>query len=69
MAERMKRKRKKVITSGRPILGARYGLHWAHAAPGGGPVLRNEASWRTISGLLVNTPRGAVWLFFRRGSY
>lgn len=50
----------------RPILGGTYGLHWAHAGPGGLPCLRVEVSWRTISGVLLNTPWFAVWVYFRR---
>lgn len=55
-----------VVWSDRPILGTRYGIGWAHAAPGGGPALRTETSRKTISGIWINTPRGAVWLYFRR---
>lgn len=55
-----------VIVSDRPVLAARYGLHWVHARPDGGPCLRDQVSWRTVAGVMVNTPRGAVWLHFRR---
>jgi hypothetical protein len=55
-----------ICHSDRPVLGARYGLHWAYAAPDGGPVPRTETVWRNIAGILINTPRGAVWLHFRR---
>lgn len=39
-----------------------------HAGPGGDLVLKGEASWRTVSGLLVNTRFGHVWFMFRRWS-
>jgi len=54
--------------SRRPIRGARYGLHWAHGKRGSSVMLRDEVSWRSISGVLVNTPRGAAWIYFRNWS-
>lgn len=44
------------------------GVHWAHSTPDGGPVLRTELGWRTISGLIFATPRLVVFAYFRRGS-
>jgi hypothetical protein len=42
------------------------GLTLTHAEKGGGPVLKDEASWRTINGLMV-TFRGYNYMFlFRR---
>lgn len=55
-----------VVTTTRPLLGGRYGLHWLHARPGGGPCLRDQTSWRTISGIIVNTAWGSAFLHFRR---
>lgn len=55
-----------IILGEQPIRGLRYGLHWAYAPPGGGPCLLEEATWRNVAGVLVNTPRGRAWLYFRR---
>lgn len=57
-----------IVTADRPMLGVRYGIGLSHGRRGGGPVLRTEASWRTVNGLWINTPRGACWLLFRRWS-
>lgn len=41
-----------------------------HASPGGSPVLRGQASWRTINGVMLNSRRLRLhgWLLFRRTS-
>ena len=36
-----------------------------HSTPDGGPVLRDQSSWRTVSGLCVNTRWGHVLFQFR----
>lgn len=45
-----------------------YGpLTLLHAAKGGGPVLREQGSWRTVNGVMVSTERGTwCWTFRRR---
>ncbi len=58
-----------VIRSGRPILGVRYGIHWAHGKQGSSVVLKTEANWKTISGIVINTKWGALWLYFRNGRF
>ena len=55
-----------LVTTKRPLISCGFGLHWAHAAPDGGPTLKTESSWRTVSGVIANTPRGAVFVYFRR---
>lgn len=37
-----------------------------HASPSGAPVLLEESSWRTIVGVVVNTPNRAFILQLRR---
>lgn len=58
-----------VVVHDRPILGARYGVHWNYAPPDGSACRRDEATPRNISGIVINTPKGAIWLFFRRWKY
>jgi hypothetical protein len=48
-----------------PFLGDRR-VGFMHAHKGGAPVLREEASWRTINGIYVNHPWGFFTLCFRR---
>jgi hypothetical protein len=45
-----------------------YGpLTLLHASKTGGPVLREQGSWRTVNGVMVSTPRGTwCWTFRRR---
>ena len=50
----------------RPSLGVGLGVHFCHAHKGGYAVLIRDSSWKTVNGILLNTPRGAVWLMFRR---
>ena len=52
--------------SRRPVLNSGYGLHFCHADKGGHAVLRWEASWRTVNGVVINTKAGAAWVLFRR---
>lgn len=40
-------------------------LSIVHAHKDGGPVLRDESSWRTISGIMVNTRWGYAIIQFR----
>lgn len=55
-----------VFWSNKSILGAkRYGLMWAHGKDGCTTVRKVDVSWRTISGVAVNTPWGAVWIYVR----
>jgi len=51
---------------GRPILSARYGVHWSYANAKGGAVLKTETTWGNVAGVLIHTPWVAVWLHFRR---
>jgi hypothetical protein len=44
----------------------RLGPGWIYAERNGRAVLRDETSWRKISGLWVNTPWGCYWFMFRR---
>lgn len=37
-----------------------------HALKGGAPVLKTEASWRTINGVFINTRWGYISFCFRR---
>lgn len=37
-----------------------------HAHKGGAPVLKTEASWRTVNGVYVNTKWGWLRVLFRR---
>jgi hypothetical protein len=55
-----------VVTSDRPVLGLRYGVHLAYVGPGGRMLRRDEVGPRHLAGFLFNTPRGALWLYFRR---
>ena len=55
----------RLITYARPSRLSRYGPRLAHAHPGAGPVLKTEVSWRTVSGIYLNTPWGQAWLYFR----
>ncbi len=48
-----------------PMIG--NGVHWAHASLTGWPVLGDEASWRTISGVIVVWPGRMTFIYFRRG--
>lgn len=41
-------------------------LGWLHATSSGAPVLRSEASWRTISGVIVVLPKSTLFIQFRR---
>jgi hypothetical protein len=38
----------------------------SHAHKGGGPVLKEEASWRTVNGFAFYTRKHHVWVLFRR---
>jgi hypothetical protein len=49
----------------RPILGQPYGVMWAHGKDGSDIILKTDVSWRTISGVVINTPWGAVWIYVR----
>jgi len=37
-----------------------------HAAPGGGPVLRGESSWRTVCGVAIAGRESTLLIQFRR---
>jgi hypothetical protein len=41
-------------------------INWVHGEPGGGPVLKTEASWRTINGIVVRTRNSQTFLHWRR---
>ena len=60
---------KPVILTRHPLRGLEYGLHWTHANADGSSVLIGEESRRTIAGVVVNTPLGTAWLYFRRWKY
>lgn len=51
--------------SNRRILGSRLGLMLVYGKDGRNLILKTDVSWRAISGVVVNTPRGALWLYFR----
>lgn len=51
--------------SNRPILGRRYGVMWVHGKNGCDVILKADVSWKTISGIVINTSKGALWLYFR----
>lgn len=55
-----------LVLTTRPLIGVRYGVHLGHAPKGGGVMLKTEVSWRSVSGLVINTSRGAVFLYIRR---
>lgn len=38
----------------------------SHATSNGGPVLKGEASWRTVNGVAFYTRKNHVWVLFRR---
>jgi len=58
------------VTKIRPRRSSLYGtLTVLHAAKGGGPVLRDGGSWRTVNGLLLSTGRGTWAWTFRRDSH
>jgi hypothetical protein len=42
------------------------GITLLHSEKNGGPVLKGESSWKTINGLLINSPWGHVQFIFRR---
>jgi hypothetical protein len=54
-----------IIVARRPVLGARYGLHWNYRMPNGGPCLIIDANWRNIAGIMINTKWGVIWLSVR----
>lgn len=43
-----------------------YGIHWSHANERGGPVLREDVSWRNINGIWIGVPKHRLFIFFRR---
>ena len=46
---------------------AAYGrAGFIHSHPDGGPVLKEHASWRTITGVYLTVGRRRVWLDLRR---
>ena len=42
------------------------GVHLVHANKDGSCVLKTEASWRNINGILIRTRRHQLFLHFRR---
>jgi hypothetical protein len=52
--------------SGLPRLFGNHRVGFLHAAKGGAPVLRGEASWRTVSGVYGNVFGGFFTLQWRR---
>lgn len=55
-----------VIPKGKRYFRLRLGPGWIYAERDGGPCLRDQTSWRKISGIWINTPRGCAWIQFRR---
>lgn len=53
-----------IVSKDRPKLYGPFVL--VHSAPNGGPVLRDESSWRTVSGCQLRIGRYTFWLQFRR---
>jgi hypothetical protein len=53
-----------IVSKDRPRLYAPF--VWVHSGPTGGPVLRDESSWRTVSGCQLRIGRYTFWLQFRR---
>ncbi len=51
-----------ICPRGRRYFQLRLGIGLAHANRDGGPVLRDQVSWRTIAGIWINTPWGCVWV-------
>lgn len=49
----------------RPILSVPYGVGIAHGKDGRSTIRKTDVSWRTISGVVINTKWGATWLYFR----
>jgi len=54
-----------IVPRGRPMRTLRRGVGLAHARRDGGPVLRTEASWRTVAGIWINTRWGCLWVTSR----
>jgi hypothetical protein len=46
----------------------RKGIGPIYAERGGGLVLRDETSWRKLSGFWLNTRWGCFWIYFRRAA-
>lgn len=65
----MSRRLSEIITvspGGKRYVFLRLGIGPFYAERGGGLVLRGDTHWTKICGIWINTPRGCVWIKFRR---
>jgi hypothetical protein len=58
-----------VLPKGKPYIMLRLGVGPIYAEKGGGLVLKTDVSWKKLSGLWINTPKGCVWIYLRRYHY
>ncbi len=54
-----------IIPRGRPCRTLPLGIGFTHATRDGGPVLRGQSSWRTVTGIWINTRWGCLWVTTR----
>lgn len=59
-------KRKHYQQFPRRYLAVRRGVGLSYAYKDGGPVLKEDATWRNINGFWLNTRRASRWFMFRR---
>lgn len=52
----------------RPYIMMRRGIVPLYAGPGGQLLLKWDVSWRSLSGIAINTRWGCWWIYFRRST-
>jgi hypothetical protein len=58
----------KVVPKGKRSVMIPLGVGLIYAEEGGGLVLKTEVTWKKISGFVINTNKGCIWIKFRRFS-
>ncbi len=58
----------KVVPKGKRYIMIPLGIGPIYAEQDGGLVLKTEVTWKKISGIVINTKWGCLWLKFRRFS-
>lgn len=55
-----------VLVHPKPSIMIEPGWHLSYGHKGGSPVLKTEAGWRNLNGVLHAGRKRVVWLYFRR---
>ena len=56
----------RVVPKGKRYIMVPLGIGPTYAEKNGGLVLKTEVSWKKFSGFWINTPKGCIWIQFRR---